>query len=86
MNTDSTRPGGGERQPFFHALEKRRGTRRRPDAPRGLKMPGKSECGLECGGKRSVTPLCERPIDFVILFGLRACESAIAAALCRRSP
>jgi len=41
---------------------------------------------LDCGGKRSATPLFARPETGENLPGRRPLESAVAAALCRRSP
>jgi len=41
---------------------------------------------LDCGGKRSATTLSGRPTIFASVICPRASESAVAAALCRRSP
>jgi hypothetical protein len=35
---------------------------------------------LDCGGKRSATPLWNKPVDWL------ATKSSVAAALCRSSP
>jgi hypothetical protein len=41
---------------------------------------------LDCGGKRSATPLCERMRILTNANHSRPGESAVVAALCRRSP
>jgi uncharacterized membrane protein YfbV (UPF0208 family) len=45
-----------------------------------------SKAILDCGGKRSATPLFERTKEFFRSLVSRVSESGVAAALCHRSP
>jgi hypothetical protein len=47
---------------------------------------GSREKILDCGGKRSATPLSERRKAFTNSIHPSASESAVAAALCQRNP
>ena len=60
--------------------------RRTPKRSRERRLPACARSVLDCGGKRSATPLSSGRQNVGSSLASRAHESAVAAALCRRNP